>query len=307
MSSSQIYEQHYRRLDASIPLRNQRWIPIFREGLKALVSFRAYLALIAIASLPMLIRLVQIYFTTRFTEARRILPVDDKVFFDFLSQQVPWLLLMSAYAGAGLIANDMRTGGLLLYLSRPLTIGDYILGKISIVFASLSMVTLVPGLVLFLGARALAPDVLGDASHLLLIPKIIAYALVMILPATGLVLVMSALARNARFAGLGFFFVFVGSTVAAAIASAPWRSLRQTTPHRSSLRGDSASARLAAPWMVRIVMRCRWRVWMREKGVGWAGDLQNCSDLSHFGVSDYRIICIMGNIRQARIEHAPFD
>lgn len=225
MSSSQIYEQHYRRLDASIPLRSQRWIPIFREGLKALVSFRAYLALIAIASLPMLIRLVQIYFTTRFTEARRILPVDDKVFFDFLSQQLPWMLLMSAYAGAGLIANDMRTGGLLLYLSRPLTIGDYILGKVSIVFASLSMVTLVPGLVLFVGARALAPDVLGDASHLLLIPKIIAYALVMILPATGLVLVMSALARNARFAGLGFFFVFVGSTVAAAIA---WRATRSS-------------------------------------------------------------------------------
>ena len=34
MSSSQIYEQHYRRLDASIPLRAQRWIPIAREGLK---------------------------------------------------------------------------------------------------------------------------------------------------------------------------------------------------------------------------------------------------------------------------------
>ena len=52
MSSTQIYEQHYRRLDASIPLRSHRWVPIAREGLKALVSFRAYLALIAIAWLP---------------------------------------------------------------------------------------------------------------------------------------------------------------------------------------------------------------------------------------------------------------
>lgn len=223
MSSSQIYEQHYRRLDASIPLRSQRWIPIAREGLKALVSFRAYLALIAIAWLPLFVRLVQVYFTTRFPEARRIVPVDDKLFYDFLSLQMPWMLLMSAYAGAGLIANDMRTGGLLLYLSRPLTLGDYILGKISIVFSSLSMVTLVPGLVLFFGARSLAPEVLGDMSHLILVPKIIAYALVMILPATGLVLVMSALARSPRFAGLGFFFVFVGSTVAHAIA---WRATR---------------------------------------------------------------------------------
>ena len=223
MSSSQIYEQHYRRLDASIPLRNQRWIPIAREGIKALVGFRAYLGLIAIAWLPVFARLVQVYFTTRFPEARRVVPVDDKLFFDFMGQQMPWMLLMSAYAGAGLIANDMRTGGLLLYLSRPLTLGDYILGKLSILFASLSLVTLVPGIVLFLGARSLAPDVLGDASHLLLLPKIIAFAVVMILPTAGLVLVMSALARNPRFAGLGFFFVFVGSTVAQGIA---WQATR---------------------------------------------------------------------------------
>lgn len=233
MSSTQIYEQHYRRLDASIPLRNQRWIPIAREGLKALVGFRAYLGLIAIAWLPVFVRLVQVYFTTRFPEARRIVPVDDKLFFDFLGQQIPWMLLMSAYSGAGLIANDMRTGGLLLYLSRPLTLGDYILGKVAILFASLSMVTLAPGLVLFFGARSLAPDVLGDASHLLLVPKIIAFALILILPMTGLVLVMSALARNARFAGLGFFFVFVGSTVAQGIA---WRATRSSYAGLASIQ-----------------------------------------------------------------------
>lgn len=224
MSSSQIYEQHYRRLDASIPLRTQRWIPIAREGIKALVSLRAYLGLIAIAWLPVIIRLVQVYFTTRIPEARRVAPIDAKFFFDTFSFEIPWMLLMSAYAGAGLIANDMRTGGLLLYLSRPLTLYDYVLGKASILFLSLSMVTLVPGLALFFGARSLAPDVLGDAAFLLLIPKIIAYSLVLMLPTIGLVLVMSALARNARFAGLGFFFIYVGSSLAHVMAWGGTRS-----------------------------------------------------------------------------------
>jgi len=224
MSTSQIYEQHYRRLDASIPLRAQRWIPIAREGLKALVSFRAFLGLIAIAWLPVFGRLVQVYFTTRF----------------------PWMLLMSAYAGAGLIANDMRTGGLLLYLSRPLTLGDYILGKVSILFASLSMVTLIPGLVLFLGARSLAPDVLGDAAHLLLLPKIVGFSLVMMLPTIGLVLVMSALARNPRFAGLGFFFVFVGTTVAQGIA---WQATR--SPY-AGLASIQASMRRVGEWIFQV-------------------------------------------------------
>ena len=235
MSSTQIYEQHYRRLDSSIPLRNQRWIPIAREGLKALFARRAFLGLIAIGWLQMFARLVQVYFITRFPEARRVAPIDDKLFFDFLSLQMPWLLLMSALAGAGLIANDMRTGGLLLYLSRPLTLLDYILGKVFILFASLSMVTWVPGLVLFIGARSLAPDALGDISHFLLVPKILAFSLVMILPTIGLVLVMSALARNPRFAGLGFFFIFVGSGMAQAIA---WRATRSSYAGLASIQAS---------------------------------------------------------------------
>ncbi|MEO8361203.1 MAG: ABC transporter permease subunit [Vicinamibacteria bacterium] len=235
MSSTQIYEQHYRRLDASIPLRNQRWIPIAREGLKAVFARRGFLALVGIGWLQMFGRLVQVYFTTRAVELRRVLPIDDKLFFDFLGMQVPWLLLMSAMAGAGLIANDMRTGGLLLYLSRPLTLGDYILGKASILFASLSMVTWVPGLVLFVGARSLAPDALGDVTHLLLIPKIIAFSLVLILPTIGLVLVMSALARNPRFAGLGFFFVFVGTSIAQGIA---WRATRSPYAGLASIQAS---------------------------------------------------------------------
>ncbi|MEO5762056.1 MAG: ABC transporter permease subunit [Vicinamibacteria bacterium] len=235
MSSTQIYEQHYRRLDASIPLRNQRWIPIVREGLKALFARRAFLALIGIGWLQMFGRLVQVYFVTRFPEGRRILPIDDKLFFDFLGMQVPWLLLMSAMAGAGLIANDMRTGGLLLYLSRPLTLRDYIVGKASILFASLSMVTWVPGLFLFFGARSLAPDALGDFEHFLLVPKIIAFSLVLILPTIGLVLVMSALARNPRFAGLGFFFVFVGTSIAQGIA---WRATRSPYAGLASIQAS---------------------------------------------------------------------
>ena len=224
MSSTQIYEQHYRRLDASIPLRGQRWIPIAREGLKALVSRRAYLALMAFAWLPVLVRLVQVYFATRFPEARRIVPIDARLFADFLGQQIPLMLLMAALGGAGLIANDMRTGGLLLYLSRPLTLRDYIVGKLAILVTTLSMVTLVPGLALFFSARSLAPDALGDVSSLLLVPKIIVQSLVMVLPTAGLILAMSALARSTRLAGLGFFFIFLGTEVTRGIVLRATRS-----------------------------------------------------------------------------------
>lgn len=226
---SQIYEQHYRRLDASVPLRTRRYVPIAREGLKALFGFKAYLGLIALSWLPMLFRLVQVYFTTRVPDVRRIAPIDDKFFFESVMMQVPWMLIMAAYAGAGLVANDMRTGGLLLYLSRPLTLLDYIFGKVAILFVSLSMVSLLPSVVLFFGARSLAPEILGGIEHLLILPKIVAFSLVFIVPMIGLMLMMSAVAKNPRFAGLGFFFVFVGSTIAQGIAwqatRSPWAGL----------------------------------------------------------------------------------
>jgi hypothetical protein len=225
MSTTQIYEQHYRRLDASIPLRGQRWIPIAREGLKALVSFRAYLGLIAIAWLPTFGRLVQVYFTTRFPEARRIAPIDDKFFFDFLSTADPAVDAPHVRLRRRRSHRERHAdGGLLLYLSRPLTLGDYIFGKVAILLASLSMVTLIPGILSSSWEPDRSPPTCSaPPSHLILIPKIIALSLVFILPATGLVLVMSALARNPRFAGLGFFFIFAGSSVAQAIA---WRATR---------------------------------------------------------------------------------
>jgi hypothetical protein len=54
--------------------------------------------------------------------------------------------------------------------------------------------------------------VLGDLSHLLLVPKIVVYSLVMIAPPVWSRDVGSRSQSPIR--GLGFFFIFVGSSVA---------------------------------------------------------------------------------------------
>ena len=77
-----------------------------------------------------MVRVVQVYVVTRFPEAGRVLPVDGRLFGEFLNQQIGFTLLLSIFGGAGLIANDLRTGAILVYLSRPLTRRDYVLGKL---------------------------------------------------------------------------------------------------------------------------------------------------------------------------------
>lgn len=58
-------------------------------------------------------------------------------------------LLVALIVGPALISNDLQHGGLPLYLSRPLTRSEYILGKLSVLAFLLSLMTWVPGLLLF--------------------------------------------------------------------------------------------------------------------------------------------------------------
>ena len=59
-------------------------------------------------------------------------------------------LILCVLVGSGLIAEDRRSNALELYLSRPLRLRDYLLGKLAVVGFFLAMVTVVPALILVL-------------------------------------------------------------------------------------------------------------------------------------------------------------
>ncbi len=145
-----IYDQGYRHYLARSPLHQARFWPITREALRLVLMKRAFLGLIAASFLPFIVRVVQIYIVTRFPEAGRILPVDGRLFGEFLNGQIWFVLLLSVFGASGLVANDLRTGAILVYLSRPLTQRDYIVGKLGVPLALNLAVTLVPGLLLYL-------------------------------------------------------------------------------------------------------------------------------------------------------------
>jgi ABC-2 type transport system permease protein len=208
-----IYEQTYRRYEAREPLRAVRFWPITREALRIILARRAFLALLALSWIPFIVRVVQIYVVTRFPEAGRILPVDGRLFGEFLNQQIVFTLLLSIFGGAGLIANDLRTGAILVYLSRPLTRRDYVLGKLGVLLALNLSVTLVPGLLLYALALALAPELFLKWSLAWIGPAVVLHSAVVSLSVGLLSLAVSSLSRSARVAGLGFAGLFLGLEV----------------------------------------------------------------------------------------------
>ncbi|HVO11376.1 MAG TPA: ABC transporter permease subunit [Vicinamibacteria bacterium] len=205
-----IYDQGYRRYVARSPLQAARFWPITREALRMILSKRAFLALVAVSFLPFVVRVIQIYIVTRFPEAGRLLPVDGRLFGEFLNQQIGFTILLSIFGASGLVANDLRTGAILVYLSRPLTQRDYIAGKLAVPLALNLLVTLVPGLLLYLAGLLLAPEKYLKWSLAWIAPAIVAHALAASLVVGLLALAISSLSKSARFAGLAFVGLFFG-------------------------------------------------------------------------------------------------
>jgi len=205
-----IYDQGYRRYEARAPLHHARFWPITREALRLVLVKRAFLGLLAGSFIPFIVRVIQIYLVTRFPEAGRVLPIDGRLFGDFLNQQIGFTLLLSIFGASGLVANDLRTGAILVYLSRPLTQRDYVLGKLGVPMALNLAVTLVPGLLLYTAGLMLAPEQYAKPELWWIAPAITAHAFAISLVVSLLTLAISALSKSGRVAGLAFVAVFLG-------------------------------------------------------------------------------------------------
>jgi ABC-2 type transport system permease protein len=230
-----IYEQTYRRYEARGHLRTIRFWPITREALGLIVAKRAYLGLLALGWIPFLLRLVQVFALTRVPELARVTPLDGRLFGEFLNWQMVPMLLLTTFGGAGLIANDLRTGAILVYLSRPLTRRDYILGKFCVLLALNLSVTLVPGGLLYVLSSALGPEQLLKGSLAWVLPAIVLDSLVLASVVSLVALVTSSLSRSAGVAGLAFFGLMVVFDVVVQILR---RFLQQDSVALLSIRGD---------------------------------------------------------------------
>jgi ABC-2 type transport system permease protein len=171
---------------------------------------RWFLVLAAISFLPFVVRVIQLYIVTRLPQAESILPVDGRLFGEFLNLQALFTVLLAIFGASGLVANDLRTGAILAYLSRPLTRRDYVLGKLLVPLCLALAVTLVPGLMLYTSAVSLAPERYLKWELAWIGPSIVLQSLAISLVVSLLTLAISALSRSTRVAGLALFGMMAG-------------------------------------------------------------------------------------------------
>ena len=81
--------------------------------------------------------------------ANRLISINATFFLNFLGWQSMLALFLAAFVGPGLVSPDLANNGLSLYLARPFSRVEYVLGKMSVLLILMSLMTWVPGLLLF--------------------------------------------------------------------------------------------------------------------------------------------------------------
>jgi len=81
--------------------------------------------------------------------ANRLISINVVFFLSLLGWQSMLALFLAAFIGPGQISPDLANNALALYLARPFSRKEYVLGKMTVLMILLSLMTWVPGLLLF--------------------------------------------------------------------------------------------------------------------------------------------------------------
>ena len=112
------------------------------------------------------------------------------------------------------ISRDIRSKAFLVYFSKPITRGEYLIGKAGAVLAFLFWATLFPALLLYALSAVFSPSlaVLGDTATI--VPKIVAASLFMTVPMTAIGLTLSSFSKDERYAAFGWIALWIIGEVA---------------------------------------------------------------------------------------------
>jgi ABC-2 type transport system permease protein len=156
-ASAPIADLSYRNYDGPLHTRAARWWIIAVSRMRYLRGRWWFWLFIALSLLPYLITMVIMYVQSQAPAGARGMFTDNTVgqkyaahFVQTLGWQSFWIFIIAIAVGAGSIAADNRSNALLVYLSKPLTKGDYLLGKWMGIFMTVFLSSFVPALIFYI-------------------------------------------------------------------------------------------------------------------------------------------------------------
>jgi len=211
-----VYEQTYKPYKGKLTPEWNRFLILPRHTLRGVFNSKLFTAFYVICFLPLLIEAVLIYLHHNVTalaimnlNARQLIPIDAYFFQTFVQVQGWLAFFVALLVGPPLVSRDLRNNALPLYLCRPFSRTEYVMGKMSVLLILLSWITWVPQLLMFL-FQSYLEGFAWFRSNLLMVSAIVIGGIVWILLLALLSQTVSALLKwrlVASGAMLGFVFI----------------------------------------------------------------------------------------------------
>jgi ABC-2 type transport system permease protein len=152
-----VYEHTYKQYLGKLTPEWSRFLVIPRHAFRDVFKSKLFTAFFVVCFIPLLIEAILIYLHHNVNalailkvDVRGLIPIDAFFFQTFVNLQGTFAFFVTLLVGPPLVARDLRNNALPLYLCRPFSRTEYVLGKMSVLLILLSAITWVPQLLLFL-------------------------------------------------------------------------------------------------------------------------------------------------------------
>jgi ABC-2 type transport system permease protein len=151
-----VYKRGYQRYTGPLTTHWQRLLVLPRFAWQRLFRQRLVVILLMGSLIWPLLCAGFIYLSNRLDllgsvpgDIKNMVQINGKFFLIFMNTQAVFSVLLASMAGPGLIAPDLANNALPLYFSRPMTRLDYVAARMTTLVGLLSLVTWIPGVLLF--------------------------------------------------------------------------------------------------------------------------------------------------------------
>lgn len=152
-----VLERSYKRYEGVLTPEWSRFLIIPRHAFRNVFRSKLFTGFYALSFIWPLVCAILIYLHHN-AEALAILkvnvldvlPIDATFFLAFVQVQGTIGFFLAMLVGPQQVSRDLTNNALPLYLCRPFSRSEYVVGKMSIVILLLSTITWIPGLILFL-------------------------------------------------------------------------------------------------------------------------------------------------------------
>jgi ABC-2 type transport system permease protein len=152
-----VYEQSYKRYAGPLTPEWSRFLIIPRHAYRAVFGSKLFTGFYVLCFIPLLVEAIMIYLHHNVNalgiiqaNVADLFPIDASFFQTFTNIQGGFASLVALLIGPPLVSRDLRNNALPLYLCRPFSRTEYVLGKMSVLLILLSGITWVPQLLMFL-------------------------------------------------------------------------------------------------------------------------------------------------------------